>query len=269
MRPVHLLLTVLLVAGAPSVAAAAEPPALATARVLYNAADYEGAIDAASVARLESEWSDAAALVIGRSHLERYRRNADPSDLASARETLGGIRAAALNARDQIDLLIGLGQALYLAELFGASAELFETALARAFLMEDRDRLMLLDWWATALDREAQSRPTAERAGVFTRILTRMEQELHQDAASPVANYWLAVAARGVGNIERAWSAAVAAWLRAGLAPDTAQQLRADIDRLVTQALIPERARARAGNGQPDAIAGLTAEWELVRQQWK
>ena len=44
-------------------AQAAEPPALAKARTLYNAANYEGAIDAAGSARRQPMWADAAALV--------------------------------------------------------------------------------------------------------------------------------------------------------------------------------------------------------------
>jgi hypothetical protein len=269
MRPVHLLLAVLLLGAVPAAAAPAEPPALAKARALYNAANYEGAIDAASVARLQPEWSHAAALVIARSHIERYRQTANPADLVAAREALGTIRSDALTARDQVDLLIGLGQALYLGELFGAAAELFDTALNAGSLMEPRDRLMLLDWWATALDREAQSRPVEQRTRPFERIMLRMEQELQHDVASPVANYWLAVAARGTGNVDRAWGAAIAAWVRAGLVPETAEQLRADVDRLVTQALIAERARTRPATEREEAIASLQAEWDLVKQQWK
>jgi hypothetical protein len=269
MRPVHLLLMVLLFAGVPAAAAANEPPSLAKARVLYNAGDYEGAIDAAAVARLQPDWTHAAALVIARSHLERYRLSANPADLMAAREALGTVRSDALRPRDQVDLLIGLGQALYLGELFGAAGELFDTALGRAGLMEPRDRLMLLDWWATALDRDAQSRPAEARRPVFDRIAARMEEELRHDASSPVANYWLAVAARGMGNVDRAWDAAVAAWVRATLAPDSAPELRTDIDRLVTQALIAERARTRPEGERQDAIAAMRAEWEMDKEQWK
>lgn len=269
MRPARLLPLVLVLTGFSSAASATEPTALATARVLYNEGSYEGAIEAASVARLEPEWADASALVIARSHLERYRQRADPADLMAAREALGTVRNEALRPRDRVDLLIGFGQALYLGELFGAAAELFDTALSRAFLMDDRDRLMLLDWWATALDREAQSRPVDGRSRVFERVWIRMEDELQRDAANPVANYWFAVAARGTGNVERAWDAAVAAWIRASLAPGTAEQLRTDVDRLVTQALVPERARSRPADEQQDAIVALQAEWEIVKQQWK
>ena len=268
MRPVHLLLTVFFLAGL-SVAAAAEPPALAKARALYNEGNYEGAIDAASVARLQPAWSHAAALVIARSQLERYRQRADPSHLMAAREALGTIDSDALGPRDQVDLLIGLGQALYLGELFGAAAELFDTALSRSSAMSPRDRLMLLDWWATALDREAQSRPADQRGPAFEQIVARMEAELRYDAASPVANYWLAVGARGTGNTDRAWNAAIAAWVRAGLAPETAEQLRTDVDRLVTQALVAERARTRPAEERQQAMASMQAEWEMVKQQWR
>src|SRR5688572_33262748 len=96
---------------------AAESPALARARMLYNAADYEGAVDAASVARRDPQWADAAALIVARARLERYRQSAAASELAEAREALQTVRSASLSPRDQVDLIIGLGQALYLGEV--------------------------------------------------------------------------------------------------------------------------------------------------------
>jgi hypothetical protein len=256
-----------LVCSAP--AAAAEPAALAKARALYNAGSYDAAIDSAAAARREPQFADAAALVLARAHLERFRKASDPVDLSIARETLGAIRADALSARDQIDLVIGLGQTLYLGELFGAAAELFDTALSRASILEPRDRFLLLDWWASALEREAQSRPADRRGPIFARIRERMEEQLRIEPGSAAANYWLAVAARGEGDIERAWDAAVAAWVRSTLTPDTSSRLRNDLDRLVGQALIPERARSRSGQQQTDTIAELRAEWEVVKQQWR
>jgi hypothetical protein len=269
MRLARLLLSVVVLLGGVSAAAATEPAALARARTLYNQADYEGAINAALVAQQEPPWADAAALVIARAHLERYRAGANPADLAQARETLRAVRADALTPRDQVDLVIGLGQALYLGELFGAAAELFETALSQSVLIGDHDRLMLLDWWATALDREAQTRPLDGRPRLFERIGSRMEIELRDDAANPVANYWLAVAARGTGDVDRAWNAAIAAWLRSGLRPESAEKLRTDIDRLVTQALVAERARVHPAAEQQQAAAGMRAEWARVKEQWK
>src|SRR5687768_8736449 len=135
--------------------AAAEHPALAQARVLYNAADYDAAIAAASAALADPPSVGPATLVMARSHLERYRITLDPANLASARTALGMIHAAGLTPRDYLDLLIGMGQALYLGETFGAAAELFDVALSRRSSLSERDGLALLDWWATAVDREA------------------------------------------------------------------------------------------------------------------
>ena len=247
---------------------AAEPTALARARALYNAANYDGAITAAATVRQQPQWADAAALVIARSHLERFRLGSDRADLTTARETLSAVRVAALSPRDQLDLLIGFGQSLYLDESFGPAAEIFDNALGRASTLAPRERLLLLDWWATALDREALTRPADRRPAAFVRIIDRMEEELRQDPGSRVANYWLASSARGAGDIERAWDAAIAAWVRASLSPD-GEALRADLDRLVTTALIQERARQRPTREQPDAQNAFRAEWDLVKANWK
>jgi hypothetical protein len=267
MRRVPAIVALLLII--PLTAGAAEPPALARARTLYNAGNFEGAIDAAAVAQRQPQSADAAALVSARAHLERYRQRADPADLTAAREALGSVRAAALTPRDQVDLLIGLGQSLYLGEIYGAAAELFDTALSRPVALDTHDRLLLLDWWATALDREAQTRPADRRAPVFERIADRMQEELRRDPGNAPATYWLAAAARGAGDVDRAWDAAVAAWVRSRLSPASADTLRTDLDRLVSQALIPERARARPAREQADAAKALAAEWDLVKEQWK
>jgi hypothetical protein len=269
MRTFVAIVVALVLMGAGSTAWANEPPALAKARTLYNAGDYEGAIDAASVARKDEAWADAAALVVARSHLELYRERTDAEDLSAARAALGAVRAASLMPRDQVDLIVGLGQSLYLSEIYGAAAELFDTALSRASLLSMRDRLLLLDWWATSLDREAQSRPADRRARVFERISARMNEEIQRDPGSAVANYWLAVSARGAGDIDGAWNSAIAAWVRSTLSPDTTSSLRDDLDRLVTQALIPERSRTVAAREPQEAVAALKTEWELIKQQWK
>jgi hypothetical protein len=247
---------------------AAEPPALARARALYNAADYDGAIAAAATARTQATASDAAALVEARAHLERYRRSADSTDLSAARDALNAIRPAVLSLRDQVDFLVGLGQSLYLTDLFGPAADLFDTALEHGAPLPERDRVMLLDWWATAVDREAQAGTPERRARLAGQIAARMEEEVRRDPGSAPANYWLAVAARAAGDLDAAWDAAVAAWVRATLGPAEAA-LRSDIDRFVTQALIPERARVRSAREQGDATDALRAQWELVKQQWK
>ena len=260
-------LAVILLLAWPQASFAAEPPALAKARMLYNAGSYDAAIESALTVRANRQYADAAALVLGRSYLERYRLKADPPDLSQARSALASISLSSLSARDQVDLLIGLGQTLYYAEQFGAGAEMFERGLARAAILPSPDRRRLLDWWASAMEREAQTRPLESRAAVFTRIVGRMEEELAIDATSPVANYWLAAAARGEGDLERAWDAAVAAWAVSTVAPETTESLRADIERLVTEALIPERARTRAQ--REDYGTALRVEWERMKENWK
>lgn len=264
--PVVLFVCVL---GAAAAAWAAEPPSLVKARAAYNAADFEAAIDAAAVARRMPEWADVASLVIARSHIERYRRSANPEDLASAREALVSVNAATLMPRDHVDLVVGLGQALYLGEQFGAAAEVFDTALARVSLLGTSEQQLLLDWWATALDREAQSRPAERRGPAYQRIVERSERALADDPGNPVANYWLAVGARGTGDLDRAWNAAIAAWIRSTLNRGEATRAREDLDRLVSQALIPERARTRLIRDTEDPVVLLREEWDRIKERWK
>jgi hypothetical protein len=74
---------------------------------------------------------------------------------------------------------------------------------------------------------------------------------------------------RGMGDVDGAWQAAIAGWVRSTLSPETTGELRADLDRLVMQALIPERSRVMSIREPQEAVTALRAEWELVKQQWK
>jgi hypothetical protein len=159
---------------------------------------------------------------------------------------------------------------MYLEDRFGPAAELFATILERGEFPSPAARDRTLDWWATALDRAAHARPAAEQRVMYARIIDRMERELARDPGSTPASYWLAAAARGAGDLERAWDAAIAGWVRASLARDRGAALRADLDRLVLQAIVPERARrAAAGRDAAPTIAAMQAEWELVKQRWE
>jgi hypothetical protein len=71
------------------------------------------------------------------------------------------------------------------------------------------------------------------------------------------------MAARGQGDLQGAWEAVQAGWVRAPMAGDRAPALRADLDRLVLTALVPERARAL---GQPPEA--LREEWERFKSRW-
>jgi hypothetical protein len=243
--------------------AGAEPPALAKARTLYNAGSYDEAIAQASEVHVP-EWLAAAQLVIARSRLDRYRRNSQDEDLVGGRQALATIANAALMPRDQVDFLIGLGQSLYFGDEYGAAANLFDNALAQGFLLNRRDRLLLLDWWANAEDRAAQAR-SGDRRINFDRLRTRLLDEVRRDPENPVANYWLVVAARGAGDVEGAWDAALAAWIRSRLSEDGATKLRADLDRVMTQGIIPERSHLQKDS---DGGKALRDQWESFKEQW-
>jgi hypothetical protein len=250
-------------------AEAADPPALIKAHALYNAGDFEGAIQTVAPLERQPAAADQAALLVGRSRLEQYRQNSDTTVLEAARVALSSVRAAMLAPRAQVELLIGMGQVLYFGDVFGGAAELFDTALGRAELLAQRDRWSLLDWWATSLDRQAQLLAPERRLPIFERIAARMEVSLRQEPGNGPANYWLVVGARGIGDVVRAWDAAVAGWVRASLHPVTMAAVRADIDRLVTEALVVELGRSRGGPEPQDAIAATRADWELVKSQWR
>lgn len=274
------LLCVALSAPAADAQASAErssqPPAradvLAAARDAYNEERYDEAIEAASAALSTPALVDAARLIVARAHLERYRQSAEPADLSQAREALRAIDASRLRVQEHAELLVGFGEWLFFAERFGASAELFANALARAdeAALSREERARVLDWWASAVDREAQ-RTSGDRQALYGAMRDRLRDELHRDPGSPAANYWAVVAARGLGDLEAAWQAAMAGWVRAGLAPDRGASLRADIDRFVLTAIIPERARTAAQGAQNarQAVAdAMVTDWERFKAEW-
>ena len=122
----------------------------------------------------------------------------------------------------------------------------------------------MLDWWASAVDRETKPRPDIERQSPYQRIRTRMEDELAAHPGSGAAAYWLANAARAQGDLQSAWDAAQAGWVRAPFGTDHGEALRADLDRLVLVAIVPDRARVLA---QPPET--LRLEWERFKERWK
>jgi len=263
-------LVVLFSVGRSGVSAAADQNPLLRARLLYNQRRYDAAISAALEARKFPGNQDVADLVLGRSHLERYRESANSDDLTAGRDALRAIHPANLVARDQLDLLIGLGQSLYFEGAFGAAAELWDSALARAEDLGPAARDRLLDWWASALDRAAQSRLVEDRDPIYTRILDRTQVELGRDPGGAAAAYWHAVASRALGDLDRAWEAVQAGWLRALLKidPDRAAAMRADLDRLMLEVIIPERARKWSGPDFQSSADLMKAEWDAFKASW-
>jgi hypothetical protein len=241
---------------------------LARARFAYNARDFDEAIAAATAARRVPETSDAAAIVMGRAHLERYRERADPADLSAAREVLGTVRTMGLDARDQVELLLAFGEALFLEDEFGAAAEVFESGIARSAI-DAGLRESMLDWWGSAVERLASAMAPENRRQHFARLAERMQAELAKTPASPAASYWTVVALRGAGELQRAWDAAVAGWVRARLAGDRSPTLRADLDRVVMHGIIPDRVGPLAAEQREKAASQLRANWELIKERWK
>ena len=250
------------------IAAAARPAfaddPLARARALYNQKQFEAAVTAAEEARGTPTRADAADLVAARAYLERYRASQTSDDLTNARDRLRRIDPQRFQPRERMEYVVGLGEALYFDEAYGAAATVFDSVLQSRDALAGDARERVLDWWATAVDREAKPRPEMDRQGVYLRIRERMDEELATHAASTVAVYWIAAAARSQGDHQGAWDAAQAGWVRARLAIDKGETLRADLDRLVLQAIVPDRARATA---QPPDL--LRAEWERFKESWR
>jgi hypothetical protein len=249
-------------------APAAAQTSLEFPRQLYNQGRYEQAIAAASRLR-STPLVDAANLIVGRSHLERFRKTADPADLTAGRAALADVNPGHLGGRDRIDYLVGLGESLYLEESYGPAAELFDGALERSRDLGPRAAERVFDWWATSLDRQAQV-GVDDRDGLYAGIRDRARAELALTPGSSSATYWLVVSQRYLGELTKAWDAAVAGWVRAPLAEDKGQTLRADLDQLVTQAIIPERARmlAASDRDRDKAAESMRAAWDAVKKDW-
>lgn len=241
---------------------------LAEARRLYNAGLFDEAERQALMALDTPQSSNSARLVLGRIQLERFRKAPTETLLGDARRSLREVDPADLEARERIELMIGFGETLFLEDKFLAAAHIFEPILGSSLLLGAAAHARVLDWWATSLDRYAQTRQMDDRLEIYARIKDRMYAELAQDPGSTPAGYWVVAAARGSGDLDAAWSAAAASWMRAGLAPDRGVILRGDLDRLVVHALIPERAARLSPKDPSLALTGLLSEWEAFKANW-
>jgi hypothetical protein len=90
-----------------------------------------------------------------------------------------------------------------------------------------------------------------------------MVDELTSRPGSATAVYWTAAAARAEGDVQGAWDAVEAGWVRASLATGETMALRSDLDRLMILGIVPERAKALAQS--PD---DLRSEWERFKARW-
>jgi hypothetical protein len=266
-RAAFLLLAAGLMFGAASPAAAGRgPDPLLTARRLYNEGKLDAALESARLASTTPALASSARLVMGRIHLERYRQTNSSGALEEARRLLRAVDPRALDQRERIELQVGLATLLYYEERFGAAAELLDPIVDASATLAPDAHERALDWWATALDRQAQA--STDRVAAFLRITERMEQELRRDSTSPPANYWLAAAARAAGDLDRAMAAASAGWIRATMAGERGAALRADLDRLVLQAIIPDRSARLPQRDRRQGAATMTTEWEAFKKVW-
>lgn len=249
--------------------AAAQRADLAKARSLYNSRQFDAAIEAAGAAQKVPATADAAAVVLARAHLERYRERANPDDLAAARIALGTVRVSNLDTRDGVDLLMALGEALFFEDDFGAAASLFESGIPGAVAQGQQTGEAMLDWWGSAVERHADALDRDARIPAFRRLRERMADELSRNPSSSAAAYWIVVGTRGSGEAAEAWDAAIAGWVRARLAGARSATLRADLDKLVLQGIIPDRVRVMAADKRAQAESDLRAEWAVVKERWK
>ena len=256
----------------PAVAAAQSD--LERARAFYNADQYDESIAAASAARIRPGAVPSATLIAARARLERFRQKNDPADLAAARTDLVLLNPRILAPQEVIEWQIGLGTALFLDNQLGPAAEMFTTVLPTARLRLTEIELdKLLEWWAMTLSRMAEAHGGGARKDAYATMYAAVRDELERNPLSTTMSYWTVVAARGAGELDSAWNSAVASWIRGGSQPD-GKQLRTDLERFVTQTLIPERAQARTGqrlDSKPTQaeIAAQTEQWRAIVDLWR
>jgi hypothetical protein len=249
--------------------AAAQREDLAKARALYNQREFDAAIEAAAVAQKQVATADAAAVVLARAHLERYRERANPEDLSAARVALGTIRVSNLDSRDHVDFLMALGEALFFEDDYGAAATLFESGIDHAIAQGTETGEAMLEWWGSAVERYADGLERDARISGFRRLRERMARELARNPGSAAAAYFLVVATRGSDEPIEAWNGAIAGWVRARMAGSRSAALRADLDKLVLEGIIPDRVRMTPAERREQAELDLRGEWAVVKERWK
>jgi hypothetical protein len=181
----------------------------------------------------------------------------------NARDRLRRIDPQRFPPRERVEYVVGLGQMLFADGAYGAAANVFEPVLQSPDLLTVAARERVLDWWASAIDRDTKPRPEFERQAAYQRIRARMDEELAAHPGSGAAAYWLAASAHAEGDQQAAWDAAQAGWVRAPLAPDHGAALRADLDALVLRAIVPDRAKASAQTPE-----SLRLQWEQFKERW-
>lgn len=269
-RACSLTAALLLLTGSVGLGAQRVADPLTRARQAYNAQHFDRAIELATEAKATPALVDSASVVLSRAMLERFRRTSDPVDVEAARQTLLSVNPARLTATEASELHLGMAELMYVDFQFGTATEMFEAALDRQEMVPARSRDRVLEWWAASLDRHAQIAPDTQRPARYWRMLTRLERESAKGPGSAAVAYWMSAAARGVGDPDRAWSLAIAAWIQAPMiAGERATALRSDLDHLMADGIIPDRARHSAADADAEALkVALAAEWKAIKAKW-
>lgn len=251
---------------------------LTLARQRYNEQQYDEAIQLATAARGLPASANVASLVLAHAHLERFRdrrREApDPADLAAARDAIKQVDASRLRGQNAVEYNMGMGELMYLEgetlflpDRYGTAAEFFQLAMIQTQPRGGEALEPIFEWWANSLDRQAQFGPENDRKPLYARILQGAEAHVAGHVTSAVAAYWTAAAARGAGDLDRAFAAAAAGWLRAPHLGRAGAKLRLDLDKLMTQVILRERAN-RDENDPVAAYNALRTQWDLLKNQW-
>ena len=167
--------------------------------------------------------------------------------------------------QERIEFIVGLGETLYFDGTYGAAASVFESVIVPARRVDvRRARERVLDWWASALDRDARPRSEFERQPIYQRIRDRMAAELARRARQRHRRVLDRGRRSRAGRSSGGMGRGAGRWVRAPLASERGAALRADLDRLVLLALVPERARQ---TGQSPDLVRL--EWERFKERWQ
>ena len=180
------------------------------------------------------------------------------------------MRVSNLDTRDHVDFLMALGEALFFEDDYGAAATLFESGIDGAIAQGTETGEAMLEWWGSAVERHADA---LERDGAHHRVRAAARSDgaraVAQSRHRPPPRIGSSSARAAAATPIEAWDAAIAGWVRARLAGARSATLRADLDKLVLEGIIPDRVRSLAADRRAQAESDLRAEWAVVKERWK
>ena len=245
-----------------SLAACCQRPARPTIRSRApgsstTSGSFEAAVSAAEQARQLPARADAADLVAARAYLERFRESAAADDLTNARDRLRRLDPAKFPPRERAEYIVGLGEALFFDDAFGAAA----TCSTRCCAAATRCRPTRASACSTGgrprsiatRSRGRRSTGRASISGSATRMRRRARDASRQRHRRRTG--WRPPPGRRA-ICRRAWDAAQAGWVRAPLTGDHGAALRADLDRLVVRRSSPTAPASSASPRRPASAVG-------------